>query len=212
MVTRGAELAGFNGHQMTRFMGLAARNWRGIYRVICILSDAEPDNVLTVARLRLQNTVVMPPMLAVDLFWVRSPDGAEGARDALPKLQRDLEQVITGRIAPKELLKRKTVSRWSERPQPMVPTEVVIDHDASAEHSVIEVLTKDRPGLLFMLAQELHELGVSIGVAKISTEGSRVSDVFYVTEFDGRKLEAGARTRTVRESLLKLLGAPRAQA
>jgi hypothetical protein len=52
---------------MTRFMGLAARNWRGIYRVICILSDAEPDNVLTVARLRLQNTVVMPPML-----WLRS--------------------------------------------------------------------------------------------------------------------------------------------
>jgi [protein-PII] uridylyltransferase len=191
---------------------------------LCVVTDDRPGllaaiaAVITAGRLEIHAAQIHSRVLAngsvqaVDLFWVRSPDGAEGARDALPKLQRDLEQVVTGRIAPKELLKRKTVSRWSDRPLPMVPTEVVIDHDASAEHSVIEVLTKDRPGLLFMLAQELHELGVSIGVAKISTEGSRVSDVFYVTEFDGRKLEAGARTRTVREGLLKLLGAPRAQA
>ena len=34
-----------------------------------------------------------------------------GVREALPKLQRDLEQVITGQVAPKELLKRKALSR-----------------------------------------------------------------------------------------------------
>jgi len=191
---------------------------------LCVVTDDRPGllaaiaAVITAGRLEIHAAQIHSRVLpggavqAVDLFWVRSPEGADGVKDTLPKLQHDLEQVITGRIAPKELLKRKAVSRWSERPQPMVPTEVVFDHDASAEHSVIEVLTKDRPGLLFMLAQGLHELGVSIGVAKISTEGSRVSDVFYVTEFDGHKLDSGDRTRMVREGLLKLLGAPRAQA
>ena len=38
----------------------------------------------------------------------------------------------------------------------------------------------------------MHELGISIAVAKVSTEGSRASDVFYVTEADGSKLASGS--------------------
>jgi [protein-PII] uridylyltransferase len=143
---------------------------------------------------------------AVDLFWAWDrTDGAEGVSNALPKLANDLRQVITGQIAPRDLLARRKTSRWSERPLPSVTTEVVIDDRASPGHTVIEVLTKDRPGLLFTLAQALYELGLTITVAKINTEGSRVADVFYVTETDGRKLDPGARTQEVRERLFNAL-------
>ena len=70
---------------------------------------------------------------------------------------------------------------------------MAIDDRASARQTVIEVLTRDRPGLLFTLADALHELGLSIAVAKINTEGNRVADVFYVTEADGTKIAPGAR-------------------
>jgi [protein-PII] uridylyltransferase len=143
---------------------------------------------------------------AVDLFWVRSPLGSEGVKEVLPKLEHDLEQVITGQVAPKDLLRTPRPSRWSERPEPSVSTEILFHQHASAEHTVIEVLTKDRPGLLFTLAQALHELGITIAVAKVSTEGSRASDVFYVTEASGSKLVAGERVERVRESLLEVLG------
>ena len=143
---------------------------------------------------------------AVDLFWVRSARGSEGVRDVLPKLERDLEQVITGRIAAKDLLRARHSSPWSERPVPSVSTEIMFHQHASAEHSVIEVLTKDRPGLLFTLAQALHELGMTIAVAKVNTEGSRASDVFYVTEADGKKLAGSERIQRVRERLLEVLG------
>src|SRR5205823_4874287 len=79
-------------------------------------------------------------------------------------------------------------SRAASRSTPPVSTEIVIDHNASAQHTVIEVLTADRPALLFTLAQALQELGITINVAKINTEGSRVIDVFYVSEADGQKL------------------------
>lgn len=145
---------------------------------------------------------------AVDVFWVRSPArGAAGVTERLPKLQQDLRDLTAGRKNARELLAQPRASRVNDRTTPTVSTEVVIDHDASSEHTVIEVLTADRPALLFMLAQALHEIDVSIHVAKINTEGSRVIDVFYVTESNGQKLDPGARSEQVRTSLAAALQA-----
>src|SRR5581483_6841941 len=115
---------------------------------------------------------------------------------------------LGGEVTPRELAKRRSSSRWSERPSPTVATEVMIDNRASSRYTVIEVLTKDRPGVLFALAEALHQLGVSIAVAKINTEGTKVVDVFYVTTAEGSKLDAALTVET-RKGLLAAL-APQA--
>jgi [protein-PII] uridylyltransferase len=144
---------------------------------------------------------------AVDLFWVHGPRGDQsGVAETLPKLQRLLREVVTGKVQARDLVKGRRRSRWG-RPTPAVFTEVVIDHRASSAQTVIEVLSEDRPGLLFKLAQTLHALGLTITVAKINTEGTRVIDVFYVTELDGRKLDPGTRSDEVRKALLACLQA-----
>ncbi len=146
---------------------------------------------------------------AVDLFWVRDAiDGVAGVEHVLPKLQRDLRNVIMGHVAPRELMNVRAPSRWSERPSPRVSTEVTIDQTASPQHSVIEVLTKDKAGVLFVIAQALHDLGLTIALAKISTEGTRAADVFYVVEADGGKLRSEQRVTDVRRALLSALEPP----
>jgi [protein-PII] uridylyltransferase len=143
---------------------------------------------------------------AVDLFWVRHrSDGAAGATKAMAKLERDLRAVLTGKSTSRDLGAPRVSSPWAERPAPAVTTEVAIDHRASAHQTVIEVVTRDRPGLLFALADALHGLGLSIAVAKINTEGNRVADVFYVTETGGSKVDPGPRTQEVRARLLRVL-------
>jgi [protein-PII] uridylyltransferase len=146
-------------------------------------------------------------MQAVDLFWVHVPHADKAQlEERLPKLERDLQKVVTGQVAPAELLRRPRSVRWCERTSPPVFTEVVIDQRASQHHTVIEVLTQDRPGLLFSLAQELHALGLSISLAKINTEGTRVIDVFYVAEASGEKVSGQARLDEIRARLLAGLG------
>jgi [protein-PII] uridylyltransferase len=143
---------------------------------------------------------------AVDLFWITDRRHDEDESEAaLKKLERDLQNVITGAVAPEELLKRRTSGRHSERPAPAVATEVVLDNHASASQTLVEVTTRDRPGLLFTLSRAFHGLGLTIAVAKINTEGTRVLDVFYVTELDGRKVAEPARMADVRQALLGVL-------
>ncbi len=143
---------------------------------------------------------------AVDLFWITDRTDEPGDISlVLPRLRRDLQRVITGSVPARDLIRKRSVCRWSERPLPAVSTEIVVDNRSSARHTLVEVVTRDRPGLLYMLSQALHQLDLTIVVAKINTEGTRVVDVFYVTELDGKRLETAGRIQAVREGLFAAL-------
>ena len=146
---------------------------------------------------------------AVDLFWVRDrSDGVDGIERGLPQLARDLTDVCSGKTDPADLLRSRTgsTSPWRERPSPAVLTDIVVDDRASPRHSVLEVFAKDRPGLLYTLARVFHELGLSIALSKINTEGTKVADVFYVSELDGTKVMPGHRVRAIRDALTSAIG------
>lgn len=141
-----------------------------------------------------------------DLLWVRhASTGVEGVENVLPKVRDDLRAILLGATKAEELFSQRGWSVWRERPTPAVKTEVTIDHRASPKYTVIEVLTRDRPGLLFTLAQTLHELGLSIALAKVATEGTRAADVFYVTEDDGSKPTDDLRRARIRDRILDAL-------
>ena len=75
---------------------------------------------------------------------------------------------------------------------------VQIDNEASDNLTIVEVFTEDRIGVLFTMTYALHQLGLSIHVAKISTNVDQVADVFYVTDADGKKIEDPARIEAIR--------------
>ena len=142
---------------------------------------------------------------AVDLFWVQGRfEGAQAIPRALPTVRKALTEMLDG-LSPQSILRRKT---WPKRSGPEVKTRVAIDHRASSNQSVIEVSTLDRPGLLFSIANAFFELGLSIRVAKINTEGTRIADVFYVTEADGSKVRPGPRSVEIEQRLLSVLQPP----
>ncbi len=148
---------------------------------------------------------------AVDVFWVRSPH--ENARERrFARLKRNVAAVIRGEVAPEDLVELRLASSRSSRPTPAVVNEVLFDHHASDQYTVIEVLAEDRPALLFSLARALRELDISVTLAKISTEGKRAVDVLYATEADGSKVASGARTEEVRQKLMSCLSAGAARA
>ena len=87
------------------------------------------------------------------------------------------------------MARRLRASALPQKPLPRLPTKVVVDNDSSRTHSVVDVFTTDRVGLLHTLSRTFFELGLSVDLARISTEGHRASDAFEIRTAEGRRLE-----------------------
>jgi [protein-PII] uridylyltransferase len=69
-----------------------------------------------------------------------------------------------------------------------IQTRVLFHEDPNQEHSIMEVITSDRPGLLTRIARAMATCEVRLKTAKIATFGERVEDIFFITDQQGRPL------------------------
>lgn len=90
----------------------------------------------------------------------------------------------------------------TRRPRSRRRARVRVDQNLSNQFTVFEVRGWDRMGLLHDLATVLYEHGCQIFLARIHTEGQRVSDSFYVQDLEGRKLSDPAQIAAIQDALL----------
>ena len=142
---------------------------------------------------------------AIDVFLVRDRLGRPLTDDKVAAVQQDLTRLVRGELSVAALLDaRRERSQLKARKTPDVATEVRIDAEVSADYTVVDVYTHDRPGVLFTITHTLSSLGLDIGLSKVATEAERVADIFYVRHSDGRKL-APAEHETLRARLIESL-------
>jgi [protein-PII] uridylyltransferase len=146
---------------------------------------------------------------AVDVFFVHDAAGdPDAVARKLARVEEDLVALCEDRASASELLASRlgTTAPWAVRKTPDIRTKIVFDERTSPHHTIIEVIAKDQPGLLFRLSRALEESGLGIGLSKINTEGTKVADVFYVQELDGRKVEGKARLEEIERLVIDAIG------
>jgi [protein-PII] uridylyltransferase len=145
------------------------------------------------------------PHEAFDVFHVRRTGTAEGEpvdADVVARIRHDLEGLAAGKVSAAELLARRAPPpAWARRRSPPVKTEILVENEVSTHATVIDVFTRDRVGLLHAIARTLHEAGLSISLSKVTTEGERAADVFYVTDAGGGKVSDPARVAALKDAL-----------
>ncbi len=141
---------------------------------------------------------------ALDIFSVQDQSGEPYGRDSargLERLAAALEAVAQGETPVIEPA-RLDVGRSAAF---AVAPNVVLDNEASAKATVVEVSGRDRPGLLQALARTLADSDLSVYSAHVENYGERAVDAFYVVDEAGRKLEAPERIGALKQALTAVL-------
>jgi [protein-PII] uridylyltransferase len=146
---------------------------------------------------------------ALDVFRIRKePDGAVTDERRIASIQADLEAVLAGRVTVEALVGRRPAGpSLIDRPKPEVPpTEVRVDNEISAQFTVLDVFTEDKPGVLFTITRTLAENGLDIHRSRVGVAGDRVADIFYVRDIaTGGKISDPARLNALADALKKAL-------
>ena len=150
---------------------------------------------------------------ATAVFWIQDNDGNPYESARMPRLRKMIERTLKGEVVAQDALKDKDKIKKRERAF-RVPTNISFDNEGSEIYTIIEVDTRDRPGLLYDLTRTLANNHVYIASAVIATYGEQVVDTFYVKDMVGLKYHSEAKRagleRKLREAIAQ--GAERAVA
>jgi len=147
-----------------------------------------------------------------DAFWIQDADGNPYDAARLPRLRNMISKTLKGEIMAREELKSRDKVKKREKVF-KVPTHITFDNDGSEIYTIIEVDTRDRPGLLYDLARSLAESNVYIANAVIATYGEQVVDTFYVKDMFGLKYYTESKQKALEKRLRAAIidGVERAQ-
>jgi [protein-PII] uridylyltransferase len=137
---------------------------------------------------------------ATAVFWVQDADGNPYEAGRLPRLKGMIEKTLRGEVVASVALAGRDKIKKRERPFD-VPTTITFDNEGSEIYTIIEVDTRDRPGLLYDLTKTLAASNIYISSAVIATYGAQVVDTFYVKDMFGLKLHTQSRQDALERKL-----------
>lgn len=137
---------------------------------------------------------------ATAVFWVQDSEGHPYEATKLPRLRGMIEKTLKGEVVARDALKDRDKIKKRER-EFRFPTHITFDNEGSDIYTIVEVDTRDRPGLLYDLTRALASSNIYIASAVIATYGAQVVDTFYVKDMFGLKLHSGQRQESLEKRL-----------
>ncbi len=119
------------------------------------------------------------------------------------RFKKSIHDVLLDKADLDRMLRDRLRAEKNVEPKVKIETRVEIDDACSPHTTLIEVITQDRPGLLYRISSQFSHQNCNIEIALIETEGQMAIDVFYLTSA-GDKLSPEHQER-IRAALLQEL-------
>ena len=119
------------------------------------------------------------------------------------KLRNTFFNVFNGNISLEDMLKNKRKSEsLYKKAGPRVSNSVEIYNNISGEFTVIEIQALDRKGLLYDIGRIFNVFDISIFASKITTQGNKAFDTFYVKNGQGGKIRNLLYIRKIKQAVI----------
>ncbi|MCO6384565.1 [protein-PII] uridylyltransferase [Oceanicola sp. 502str15] len=137
---------------------------------------------------------------ATPVFWIQDAEGNPYSIGKLDRLRAMISKTLKGEVLAREALTKK--DKFKKREMNFrFPTTVSFDNEGSEIYTIIEVDTRDRPGLLYDLARTLSERNLQIASAVVATYGAQAVDSFYVKDMFGLKVHSESKQKALETRL-----------
>jgi [protein-PII] uridylyltransferase len=145
--------------------------------------------------------------VALDLFRVMGTHG-KVPPERWDRVREGIAAALDGSLDVDEALAQKAAQERRRRGPARARSagQIRIDNSASQTHTVVEVHTEDRLGLLRQITKALADAGCDLSLAKVATYGANVVDAFYVRDLDGNKITDPDDLRRIDERLVVVVG------
>jgi [protein-PII] uridylyltransferase len=138
---------------------------------------------------------------ATSVYWIQDANESPFEQSRLKRLGAMVDKAMKGKVVARDALKDRDKIKKRERDF-IVPTEITFDNEGSEIYTIIEVDTRDRPGLLYDLTRTITGSNIYIASAVIATYGVQAVDVFYVKDMFGLKLHSRSKRRALERKLM----------
>ena len=141
--------------------------------------------------------------LSLLVFIASDPEEVSHNNKWLQDTTQELKQILLApqmSYKPAERILPRTLKQFK------VATRVSFSDAATEDYTVMEIVSQDRPGLLYHVAIALHECKVKLISAKVSTVGERAEDTFFITDRDGNPVNTDAQRKCLQDRLAEYLG------
>jgi [protein-PII] uridylyltransferase len=132
----------------------------------------------------------------------------EQSGGAIKELDREIQicKILRENLCNSSVKEQRNIHRQSRQAKHFPITSQVIFHkDPTDKYSIIEFITTDRSGLLASVGKIFIDLDIQLHDAKITTIGSRVEDMFYVTDMELNLITDEEMIRRIRDELLLII-------
>jgi glutamate-ammonia-ligase adenylyltransferase len=184
-------------------------DYLGEFSVICGLMFLYGLDILQCDAFTYESDSVSSPAVRkkiVDVFVVQSAHARPLDADLWANYEMDLLALIVKiqsgnrREVQGELAKRvaATFQHQVSEKTVLYPIDIQIDNEISQRYTVMKISTTDTVGFLFEFSNALALNHINIIRLEVKSINSRVSDTFFVTDSDGRKIVSPEKQRELR--------------
>jgi [protein-PII] uridylyltransferase len=147
-------------------------------------------------------------MTTNDDFALNSFEVLEQSGDSISESYRinHICNALRNNLLHQEVKEYKNINRLSRQAKHFpIPTNLIFHADPANNQTLLELITTDRPGLLSKIGKIFNEQAINLHSAKITTIGSRVEDMFYISGFDFDLATDKAKQNQLKEELMLAL-------
>lgn len=145
-----------------------------------------------------------------DQYVLNSFQVLEQSGEAITDLYREVHicTALRQSLITRQLKTNKNIRKQSRQAKHFpINTTITFLEDPSGRHTIIELVTTDRSGLLSTVGHAFTELDIQLHDAKITTIGSRAEDMFYVTDQQGQPIVSDAEKKRITMTMQRYLAA-----